>query len=443
MKNDLNKELIRDDEHFIDFQQENLDFKDHDKYQLDPTLDHSPEHWDYISTVVNSFGQIYSTLSLDEVLESVIDSLISVIQAERGFLLLKTPQGRLEFKIARDANHNNLDKKNFKIVKNILLKTYQHKAIYYFDDVSKVQLFPNKHLDSKSIICCPLIIDNDILGLIYADSENPLIGDSKIKQELVQHFSTQAAIAIRNAMFYQLQEQSFVSLSNTSGALIDVEKVAAETKVAASIGHLLNNFLLETSSSLELVTRYLEKNANLDRVADKLGNISFLLKELQSMSNGLVDNIRIETRLANCSINDLVKEFMDFIHTIYAKNNPIFDVQIQSDIPDVKIDKTQMHLALYNICNFFIEKTNIYNFNLQTCYNSDQGRVKLLFSNRFKGLDKSELKQLFQPLTNVEADLENRFGLMICKEIIVKHKGSFTVENLEHGVRFIISLPEI
>ena len=435
-------DLIRDDAHFIELNKSA--FLAETKYQLQQPLEQSlDKHWDYISNVFKGFGQIFSTLDLDHVLEYVIDSLISVIQAERGFLLLKNPKGRLEFKIARDANHQDLDKSNFKIVKNILINTYQHRAIYYFDDVSKVQLFSNKKLEQKSIICCPLLVDRKILGLIYADSKEPLIGDSPIKQELVQHFSSQAAIAIRNAMFYHLQEESYLHLTNTSEVLLGIEKTAAESRVSASIGHLLNNFLLETSSNLELVTHYLQSNADLDKANTKLENIFMLLKELKSLSGNLVDNIHIDTKPEVCNINDLVDDFISFCSTVYQQKNPVFEKELRQDLPLVKIDKTQMHLALYNICNFLAEKTTVYRFKFETRYIDDHGRVRLYVDNSEKGFKREEIRKLFRPLENAESDLDSRFGLMVCKEIILKHQGSLTVERLDSGERFIISLPSV
>jgi len=396
--------------------------------------------WTYISNVINSFSLIYSSLHLNKVLEFVIDSLITVIQAERGFLLLKNNEGRLEFKIARDANKSNLPKNSFKIVKSILVNSYKSKAIYFYEDISKEKLFPLHKMIQRSIICCPILLKNEILGLIYADSSKPLIHDSEIKKELVQLFSNQAAIAIRNAIFYQSQEQSFQQLSHSADNLVDVEKIAVESRLAAQIGHTLNTLLQDTASNLELATKYLKDN-NIDKVVERLKNISLILQQLKGLSVELIENINIETKLKVYDLNRFVKQFISFAETVYSKFEITFETNLEQNIPKVKIDKTQMHLVLYNIINFILGKSKVKHFEFHTEMNIDQQRVKLSLSNNSLGLLKDEFLQLFDPISYMPTDIENRYGLLICKEIILKHGGSLTVENDKDGLKFVISIP--
>src|SRR5205085_3664096 len=57
-----------------------------------------------------------STLDLDSVLQLVMDQVIKVVNAERGFLMLINPStGELEVTIARDKQERTIDKSAFKI----------------------------------------------------------------------------------------------------------------------------------------------------------------------------------------------------------------------------------------------------------------------------------------------------------------------------------------
>jgi len=396
--------------------------------------------WNYITNVISSFGVIYSSLHLNNVLDFVIDSLISVVQAERGFLLLKNNEGHLEFKIARDSDKKNLPKDSFKIVKSILVNSYKSKAIYFYEDISKEKLFQNSKMVQKSIICCPILLNNEILGLIYADSSKPLIHDSEIKKELVQLFSNQAAIAIRNAIFYQTQEQSFQQLSNTADNLVDVEKIAVESRLSAHIGHTLNTLLQDTASNLELATKHLKDN-NINKVVERLKNISLILNQLKGLSQELIENINIKTKLRVYDLNRFVEQFIRFAETVYTRPVITFETNFEKNLPKVKIDKTQLHLFLYNIINFIVQKSKVKHFVIATEYNNDQQRVKLSLFNPSLGLIKEEFLRLFEPISYLPTDIENRFGLLICKEIILKHSGSLTVENDKDGFKFFISIP--
>lgn len=428
--------------HLTELNKSNTNFSELDFCFSTSEQEQNPlSNWTYLTNVINCFGSIYSSLQLNKVLEFVIDSLISVIQADRGFLLLKNSAGRLEFKIARDANKCNLPRNSFRIIKDILINSYKTKAIYFYDDIRNEEQLNRHKIIQRSIICCPILLDNEIMGLIYADSKEPIIGDSEIKKGLVQLFSNQAAIAIRNAMYYQMKEQSLQSLSNSADTIIDVEKNAVQSELAARIGHTLNSILQDTASNLELATKYLEDTNNREKVIERLKSISCMLKDLQGLSTDLIEHINIESNLKVYDLNVLVKEFIQFAITVYSQAGVQFSSTLGTPLPMVKIDKTQMHLVLYNIVNYILGKTPDRQFQFNTDFNNDQQRVKLSISNKSLSLSKEEFYHLFQPLSNNDEDIENRFGLLISKEIILKHNGSLSVENSKDEIRFLISIP--
>src|SRR5215203_1817288 len=65
---------------------------------------------------------INSSLGLNHVLETVMDALIALLHAERGFLMLKESNGELSVKIARGIAHVNLNADTFKVSKTIIQK---------------------------------------------------------------------------------------------------------------------------------------------------------------------------------------------------------------------------------------------------------------------------------------------------------------------------------
>src|SRR5258706_12167425 len=58
---------------------------------------------------------LHAGLSLDDILTQVVDSSLTVAQADRGLLLLKDETGKLEFKVARDRAHTSIGGKNLRI----------------------------------------------------------------------------------------------------------------------------------------------------------------------------------------------------------------------------------------------------------------------------------------------------------------------------------------
>jgi transcriptional regulator with GAF, ATPase, and Fis domain len=63
---------------------------------------------------------INSSLGLNRVLEEVMDTLIALMRAERGFLMLRDSKGELSVRIARGIDHINLDGETFRVSKTIV-----------------------------------------------------------------------------------------------------------------------------------------------------------------------------------------------------------------------------------------------------------------------------------------------------------------------------------
>ena len=67
------------------------------------------EHVDHLQLLLDVTRLINSTLAINEVLEYVIDAVIQVTRAERGFLMTIGPSGDLEFRGGRDFDRTDLE----------------------------------------------------------------------------------------------------------------------------------------------------------------------------------------------------------------------------------------------------------------------------------------------------------------------------------------------
>ena len=72
-----------------------------------------------ISSVVNS------SLDLTTVLNEVMDTIIKLTGAERGFLMLKNDSGELDFRIARNVDRETLQASAFEISRTIFGRVAQ------------------------------------------------------------------------------------------------------------------------------------------------------------------------------------------------------------------------------------------------------------------------------------------------------------------------------
>jgi transcriptional regulator with GAF, ATPase, and Fis domain len=71
-------------------------------------------------------GQIInSTLEVDEVLQIVMDTIVRLTEAERGFLMLRNDQGEMVTRIARNWEQESINKNEFAISRTIIERVIQ------------------------------------------------------------------------------------------------------------------------------------------------------------------------------------------------------------------------------------------------------------------------------------------------------------------------------
>jgi adenylate cyclase len=194
-----------------------------------------------VSQVVNS------TLDLSGVLNIVMDTIISLTEAERGFLMLLDEEtGELDFKVARNMDRETLAGSSFEISRTIVnrvavegepILTTNAQADPRFSAQASVVSY-----SLRSILCVPLKVKDKITGVIYADNRIKAGLFTERDRSLLAAFSDQAAMAIENARLFEsvviaknLMDNVFASI--VSGVITTdvMDKVTLLNRAAASI----------------------------------------------------------------------------------------------------------------------------------------------------------------------------------------------------------------
>jgi len=163
--------------------------------------------WGYLRTYLDTFKSIGRSLDLDVVLDEVLDASISVLKADRGFLVLYGKDQKLEFKVARNKKKQRIRRDDFKVSLSFLQETLKKRKIVHMVDVMTDEDYsPTRSIEAlnlKSVVCCPMFKDDELIGLVYTDSCTPLDNQSSLRLQLFQMLCEQAAFAINNAQLYE------------------------------------------------------------------------------------------------------------------------------------------------------------------------------------------------------------------------------------------------
>ena len=147
-----------------------------------------------------------SSLELNTVLEKVMDSLIEVTGAERGFIMLQEKDGSLAVRIARNLDHRTIEADAFQISRTIVQQVADSgQPTVIIDALSDAAYAKAQSVASfqlRSIVSAPLRVKGRVIGVVYVDNrlKSGSFGESDL--ELLSAFSDQATIAIDNARLY-------------------------------------------------------------------------------------------------------------------------------------------------------------------------------------------------------------------------------------------------
>ena len=213
-----------------------------------------------LETLYSIARVLNSTREFDEVLRLVMDQVISVVNAERGFLMLVNPATQvLEFIIARDKRMHTIDEKAFKISRSTVNRVVRTREPLLTDDAQiDAALKAQESIMAygiRSIICAPLVVRDNCIGAVYVDSRinANLFGPRHL--ELLLAFCHQAAIAIDNARL-------FADLTKT------IRKVNEDKQYMDNIFASIANGVITTDSS-GIITTFNDAAARILRINPK------------------------------------------------------------------------------------------------------------------------------------------------------------------------------
>jgi adenylate cyclase len=162
--------------------------------------------YDRLTALYEASRHIISGFDLEKRLNLVMDSAIEVLQAERGFLMLKDGEtDELKIMVNRKIGGEEVDELSLSMsVANEVVAS------------GKPTLTTNAPQDPKlksrgsiilhnilSIMCVPLKIEDRVLGAIYLDNRATKGAFNESDQELFSAFASLSAIAIESARLFQ------------------------------------------------------------------------------------------------------------------------------------------------------------------------------------------------------------------------------------------------
>ncbi|MCS6871935.1 MAG: adenylate/guanylate cyclase domain-containing protein [Anaerolineae bacterium] len=184
-----------------------LEHLSHELYVLSQSASDSSLELQRLRQLARTAQIINSRLSLDQVLNEVIDTVVALTGAERGFIVLKEQaSGQFVIKVARKFDQGDFETEAMRVSRTILEQVIQSGESVLTTNAQDDPRFADVEsvfdLRLRSLLCVPLKLKGQVIGAIYVDNRVLEVVFTPQDERLVSVFANQAAIAIENARLF-------------------------------------------------------------------------------------------------------------------------------------------------------------------------------------------------------------------------------------------------
>jgi signal transduction histidine kinase len=174
-----------------------------------------------------------SSLDLQIVLDQIMDAIIQLTGAERGFLMLRDDDGGLTVKVARNFDQQTLNSDNFKFSRTIVNTVLDTGEPIVTTNAAEDPRFSQQASivaqALRSIMATPLRVRGNIIGVAYVD--NKIIAGLFSEEDLaaLDALMGQAAVALDNALLFAETDEALAKRVEELQQLRRIDLLLSET----------------------------------------------------------------------------------------------------------------------------------------------------------------------------------------------------------------------
>lgn len=185
-------------------------------------------------------GQVVnSSLELNDVLRIVMDTIIRLTGAERGFLMLRDNDEDLSIRVARNWEQESLNPSEFAISHTVINRVAERGQPVVTTNAQEDPRFGGEDsiiaYSLRSILCVPLKVKDVLTGVIYADNRIRTGLFTEAERDLLSAFANQAAVAIENARLFESVRRTLDEVTELKNLMDNIFASIASGVITADI----------------------------------------------------------------------------------------------------------------------------------------------------------------------------------------------------------------
>jgi signal transduction histidine kinase len=382
----------------------------------------SPDREDRLVTLMEIARTITDSLNVDEVLGRVLDGAVRFSGAQRGYLFLR--EGERLIPWTRGPAPPNDVEVSLSVVEEVARTGSPVYRDHLQDSTAEVATRSMVRLRLQAILCVPLAVRQDVIGVVYLDSQR-VLPDHRPDLPLLEALAGLAAVAIQNSRLVEqrLRAERMLVIGQMASAIVHDLR-----SPLASIGGLAE-LLLHRCPERDPSRHHLETMiSETHRLAQLTGDLLHFTKQAPPLNQS-------DVRLA-----DLICDTLTPFKPRLQQGSIALNLALDEDAC-AAVDAPRIVRALHNLVANAVDAMPDGGTLTLRCEREDEHAL-LKVGDTGCGMTEEVRLRLFEPFFSHGKRHGTGLGLAIVRSIIDEHKGCIDVESMPgRGTTVTLSLP--